>query len=284
MSKAATVGRRRSTSWWIAGAALLVVGVVSLVVTMVFTRDSGSSGAPGTPVATVRAFLGAVADADSPGALRLMSPPPSVELLGRDASARQHAGAAITDISVHERAAHTSSAVSNSTATADTGRAEDAALLVDAGFRIGDRAVHTTYRVVRAGDRWLVADGFARVEISATRIPGLTLLGRPTTGARTVYVFPGRLVWGSGNRYLRVTDRSDVTGGNAPVTRVTPAVALTDAGTAASDGPSAAIWTGAPAPWRPMPRPTGPAACSGCTVRRSSRRSGGARRSGSTTW
>lgn len=237
MSEPTTTWRRRPGRGWLAGAATLVVIVVAVVTTLVFTLGREDSS-PSTPAETVSAFLRAVADDDGAAALALMTEPRSREFLTSDALARAHAAAAITDVFARELGSGESSGGST-TPVAPTpppgSRTAGESADVGAEFRIGGHPVRTTYRTVRDGRRWLVDDGLAAVELASSTIPGLSLQGRPVAGIGTAYVFPGRLVWGSSNRYLAVTDSTDVTGGAAAPTRADPGVTLGDAGNAAVD-------------------------------------------------
>lgn len=281
MSDDATALRRRrrgpagSSVVWIGGAAALVVIVVALVITLVIRDRSGSGENDGSasPAVAVRTFLGALANADSQAALKVITAPPSREYLGADPLQRQHRAAPISNVVVNERIASSSlassapsvpttpfqpsgSLPSGSQPSGSQVPSPDDAAIVDAAFRIGDHHVHTSYRVVRDGGRWLVANGVTAVDIGATSIPGVSLLGRSVSGQATVYVFPGRLAWGSGSPYLGVRAHSaedsggagesgsarepgnagvDVVGGRVPTPRVTLTAELTDAGTAAVD-------------------------------------------------
>lgn len=234
MSEPTATWRRRPGRAWLAGAATLVVIVVAVATTLVFTYGREDSS-PSTPAETVSAFLRAVADADGAAALALMTEPPSREFLTSDALARARAAAAITDVSVHELGSRESSGGSTTPVAPTGSRTPAGSVDVGAEFRIGGHPVRTTYRTVRDGRRWLVDDGLAAVDLASSTIPGLSLQGRPVAGIGTAYVFPGRLVWTSSNRYLAVTDSTDVTGGAAAPTRGDPGVTLGDAGNAAVD-------------------------------------------------
>ncbi|RPA57812.1 hypothetical protein EF294_17185 [Gordonia oryzae] len=236
MSEPTATWRRRPGPGFLAGAATLVVIVVAVATTLVFTFGREDS-TPSTPAETVSAFLRAVADADSAAALALMTEPPSREFLTSDALARAHAVAAITDVSLRELGSGESTSGSTTPVAPRTPGSRTPAGSVDVGaeFRIGGHPVRTTYRTVRDGRRWLVDDGLAAVDLAPSTIPGLSLQGRPVAGIGTAYVFPGRLVWGSSNRYLAVTDSTDVTGGAVAPTTADPGVTLGDAGNAAVD-------------------------------------------------
>ncbi|WP_238534945.1 hypothetical protein [Gordonia polyisoprenivorans] len=75
MSEPTTTWRRRPGRGWLAGAATLVVIVVAVATTLVFTLGREDSS-PSTPAETVSAFLRAVADDDGAAALALMTEPP----------------------------------------------------------------------------------------------------------------------------------------------------------------------------------------------------------------
>lgn len=172
---------------WLVVLAVVLAAVLAAALTVAYTGSGGGSVAK--PDDVVRGYLRALADGDAAAALRLGPAPGRAPLLTDSVLRRQQQLAPIRDVRVLASSVH-------------GGTAE-----VRAAYRFGRRRADQTFALNRAGHWQLQATALSIDVSTLSRIPEPTVFGVPIGAATTIQVFPGPLVWGSANRFFRVTDR-----------------------------------------------------------------------------
>lgn len=194
-----------------------VVLVIALVVTLIVVLTRGGAGA--SPQSAVQTYLDALAAKDSQRVLSVVRTPPSDKLVNDEVLGKQQDSAPITDITVFEP---TSNLGSNAT--------------VKATYRFGERNADVDFRLAKSGDGWIIEQGVLEVDVSNTRVPGLTLFGQDVSEDTKVYVFPGPLEWGAESPYLTAIADDDFSLGGDLVTYTSLEVGLSDEGQQAVEG------------------------------------------------
>lgn len=174
------VRRRRGL---VVGLVVAVVVVVGVAVGLVVLRSGGDG-----PSQVVRTYLQALADGDAGKALDQGARPPDTTFVTHDALDAQRRVARIGAIDVRD------------------GSTSGSRAQVSATYTFGDRRADETFSLTETGGHWKLDDTVYPVGLAGLAgVPGLTLLGAPTSGRSTAYVFPGPLVWATSNSYLTVT-------------------------------------------------------------------------------
>lgn len=175
--------RRRGPVVALVAVGLVVVAGVALGLVVLLTRGDGG------PATAVRTYLQALADGDARTALDQGSAPPDTTFLTHDTLEVQQGVARISAIHVGD-----------GTTSGNHAR-------VSATYTFGDRHADQSFSLTEIGGTWKLDDTTYPISLSGLDgVPGLTLLGAPTSGKDEIYVFPGPLVWGSSNRYLTVVE------------------------------------------------------------------------------
>lgn len=174
-----------------AGAAVLIVVGIVLVITL---AGGNTSGGAGTATDTVKGYLEALSRGDAEAALSYSDDQPgSKDFLTSDVLKKQIAKWPITNIRILSD--------DSSGSSLGTGRVHVAA-------NFGDKVSDANLRVKRNNKRWYLES--AAIKLQPT--PGatsnaadrtLTIFGKPV-GDNTTYVFPGYVDIGSNNPYLGV--------------------------------------------------------------------------------
>ncbi len=160
--------------------------VIALIAGLIFAFSGGDSG---SPEATVKTYLNALASGDAKKALSVSVTPPSDKLLTDEILKKQRESAPITDVVVRKP----DSSVGYAT--------------VSATYKHGDKNVDEDIRVRKSGSNWKVQNGALSIQFSSvSKAPGLSVFGVDVSNDTKIYVFPGPLSWGSSNPNISVAD------------------------------------------------------------------------------
>jgi hypothetical protein len=180
---------------------LVVVLVGAIVLSTGMTENKTDTPArasqPGTPRETAEAYLEALADGDADAALAFgKARPSSTQYLTNEILRKQIELSPITDLRVTEASPQS-----------DYAPIPQALLQVSANF--GGEYSQAQLVMRKFGDEWQFDNSFVQLKIGVPTVPdksmeSLTILGVPTGGADSVYVFPGALDIKSTSRFVDV--------------------------------------------------------------------------------
>ncbi|MGV9825506.1 hypothetical protein [Gordonia sp. NPDC003429] len=179
----------RALFLWLTGGALVLVVLLVIALVVVLTRDKGPGSSPNGAVQT---YLDGLANSDAKKVLGVVRTPPSEKLLTDDILRKQQEIAKITAITVSEPTNNFGSSAT-----------------VKATYKFGDRNADVDYRLTKSDGKWTVDNGVLSVDVSNIKVPKLTLFGVDISNDTKVYVFPGPLLWGSGNPNFTATTDDD---------------------------------------------------------------------------
>jgi hypothetical protein len=172
---------------WIALAVVVIVVAGVVVGVVALTGKSSAS-----PSATVTSYLDDLAAGNSSGAIAQgASAPVSTTFLSDDILKQQQAKAKISGIKI--------------VSTDQSGSAAQ----VHVTYQFGARSADETFELIKTGGKWKLTQSTYPIDVSnLSNIPQTTLFGKPIANLSKVYVFPGPVAWGSGNKYFTVTDKN----------------------------------------------------------------------------